>query len=89
MTCFDLSIAAAGFVWWTFTILIFALSDRDEPTWIRISNATLWPVLVPVALVFTLWRIPFRSARAIRSDLRNRKILREFDEFLKNREDKP
>jgi len=41
-----------------------------------------WPVAAVLTAVVLLWRIPFKSARQIRADFRNRRIAREFEEYL-------
>ena len=44
-----------------------------------------WPIAVVMAAIVILWRIPFKAARTIKTDIRNRKLSREFEEYLKGR----
>lgn len=75
-------------VWWTFAVTVFAFLtyERDGEKGERIAMAVFWPLFVVLALPVMLWRIPFRTAKAIRVDLRNRKLLRKFDAWLKEQE---
>lgn len=67
-------------VWWAFAVVIFAFMTYDgEPSKERLGIAVFWPILAPMAFVVMLWRIPFKTAKAIRTALRNRKLLKDFE----------
>jgi hypothetical protein len=75
-------------LYWTFAVAVLQVL-RDEPKeqfWFGIGVAIMWPILIPVIAVALPYRAVVRSAKTIRSDLRNRKLLAEFDEFLKAKE---
>lgn len=48
----------------------------------RIAAAVFWPLLAVLEIPAMLWRIPFKTAKAIRADLRNRNLLRKFNAWL-------
>ncbi|MDE4176373.1 hypothetical protein PXK01_19630 [Phaeobacter sp. PT47_59] len=87
MTVEFLAIGAA-LIWWTLAVVIFVtLADqRDSHIQEVIAVAAMWPIFTAVWVPVLLWRIPFRTAKAIRTDLRNRKLLGEFNEWLERRD---
>ncbi|MEX5513571.1 hypothetical protein [Pseudophaeobacter sp. 1A09344] len=74
-------------IWWSFAVVVFAsLTGNQEGSMTqRITGAAFWPAIVVLYLPVLLWRIPFKTAKTIRTDLRNRKLLREFNEWLERR----
>ena len=74
--------------WWTFAVVSFALMVSTGGT-ISVKDAVgcaLWPLLlVPVLVTFTYWAC-VKSTKQLRADLHNRKLLREFEQWLSNRE---
>jgi Ca2+/Na+ antiporter len=84
----ELLIVGATVVWWSFAVVVFAsLTGNQEGSMTqRITGAAFWPVIVVLYLPVLLWRIPFKTAKTIRTDLRNRKLLREFNEWLERRD---
>ncbi len=83
----DIIICALIAAWWTFSVVVFVVL-RDDAATPRdsLSAAVFWPLLVPFGIIVTLWRMPFKSARSIRADLRNRKLLNEFNAWVKRRD---
>lgn len=81
----ELLIAIA--VWWTFAVacvaIIVAESGRDH-FWITVAVSVFWPITAIVLAVVMLWHVPFRTAKAIRRDIRNRGLSREFEAWLKS-----
>jgi cell division protein FtsX len=75
-------------LYWTFAVAVLALLREADPKqlWASVVVAIMWPILIPVIVVGLLYRVVVRSAKTIRDDLRNRKLLAEFDEFLKAKE---
>ena len=80
---------AAVAVWWTIAVALFGIiagsqdiSD-DAGEWVAFS--IFWPITATLYLFVILWRIQFKSAKAIRHDLKNRKLIREFDEWHRGR----
>lgn len=74
-------------LYWTFSVvaLAFLTQVESEHLWLTVAVAILWPMLIPVGLIAVPYRMIVQSSSAIRTDLRNRKLLREFDEFLKSK----
>ena len=75
-------------LYWTFAVAVLALlKDADKTQlWASVVAAIMWPLLIPVIAVMLPYRAVVISAKTIRDDLRNRKLLAEFVEFLKARE---
>jgi len=74
-------------LYWTFAVAVLALlheADKKQ-LWPSVVVAIMWPILIPVIAVALPYRAVVRSAKTIRADLRNRKLLAEFDEFLKSK----
>jgi len=80
-------LAVIGVLYWTFAVvvLLLVLNKEDSPTKMEIATALLWPVLIPVGLVIIPYRMVFKSIEAIKADLKNKKLLKEFNEFLKEK----
>ena len=80
-------------IWWSvaapLTGFIMGRFDVDEYGVIAfmmvIAATILWPVSVVIGAVIIIYRIPMATARTIRIDLRNRGLLREFDAWLRER----
>lgn len=85
---YELLIVGATVVWWSFAVVVFASLTGNQEGSItqRITGAAFWPVIVVLYLPVLLWRIPFKTAKTIRTDLRNRKLLCEFNEWLERRD---
>lgn len=74
----------AVMVWWTFAVVVFAFMTyermgRNE----ALTSAAFWPFWVAISFPVMVWRLPFKTTKAIRTDLRNRKLLKEFDAWRK------
>ena len=84
----DWQIHAAVAIWWSVAVfIIFVSRDPYEHTKLTlaevISVAACWPLFVVPGAVVILWRnVFFKSPKVIRSDLRNRKLLRDFEKFI-------
>ena len=80
----------AAVIWWTFAVMVFAFMTyerhgRNE----ALSSAVFWPFFVAISLPVMLWRIPFKTVKAIRSDLKNKGLLREFNAWVEAKKDTP
>lgn len=76
---------AAFMTWWMVAMTMTAHIDRYDNLKDRLGQlfvAIFWPVVLPMLVPMFLWRIVFVSARTIRQDLRNRKLMREFEEWI-------
>jgi hypothetical protein len=62
--------------------------EGDYKAWEVVAYSGLWPVAAISATPIIVWRTKVRTAKEIRADLRNRKLLREFEEWLKERDKK-
>jgi hypothetical protein len=78
-------------VWWTFAVIAWVIimhdGDRDtKDQMMAIGLAVFWPVVavgvVPV-LLYSSW---VSSTARIRADLKNRGIIKEFEQWLKDRD---
>lgn len=50
-----------------------------------LGAAVFWPIVAVLGIVVILWNVPVKTTRRIRIDLKNRGVLREFEEFLAER----
>ncbi|PIE13816.1 MAG: hypothetical protein CSA70_03625 [Rhodobacterales bacterium] len=74
-------------IWWSIAVLILcANEDQFQLKRDLVGTAVFWPIVAVLALFVILWRIPFKSARTIRNDLRNRNLLRAFNEWVAHQE---
>lgn len=74
-------------VWWTFAVAALAIIMQSERFSWRIFGAVVaWPMMVPLMMIAIPYRAVVLSSRVILDDLRNRKLMKEFDEFLAQKE---
>lgn len=82
----------AGVLWWTFSVVVFVWIVNDQShegfiDWAKtITLATMWPLFAPFAVVALVYHGLVASTKQIRNDLRNRKLLDQFEQWLKTRE---
>lgn len=80
-------------VWWTFAVIVWVMimheGGRDtKDQMMAIGLSVFWPAVaigVVPALVYSSW---VSSTARIRVDLKNRGIMREFEQWLKDKEGK-
>lgn len=79
-----LAIAAyyAGFV----TVLTMTMNERDEKTIVIIAFAGAWPIIAILCIPWFIYKSIVKSAKTIRIDLNNRKLLKEFDEWMEDKD---
>lgn len=88
----EIYVIAGGIAYWTFAVACAAIlastsnNMKDVVTIIGVS--AIWPVLAVGALILGLYRLPFKTAETIRTDLHNRRLMREFYSWLDEREKK-
>jgi len=83
------AIIAAAF-YWTFMVAATAIlanqvSGVRDAAWVM-GVAILWPLFVIVAMVALPYGALVASTKRIRVDLHNRKLLREFETWLRERD---
>jgi hypothetical protein len=80
-------IFAALAVWWTvFMWMAVTLTHNAESVKEVLMYGVLalfWPITAPFVLCGLLYRLFVNSAGQMRQDLRNRKLLREFDRWYR------
>jgi hypothetical protein len=84
----------AAVTWWTFAVATLAIAAQNEGRvhWRVVGYAIMWPLLLPFMIIALPYDAAVKSTRRIRSDLHNRKMMREFNDFLaarKAQEPKP
>lgn len=85
----EIYIVVAVVLYWTFAVACVAIisaSNYDNEVWMLIALAALWPALALIAVVALPYRAVVASAKTIRADLRNRKLLREFEQWLRDQD---
>ena len=82
-------------LYWTFAIAVFAIFAAlvvAEHSGLGVKDfllilvvAVFWPFAVIAAIPIYVYQATVASTKRIRTDLHNRKLLREFENWLKNR----
>lgn len=47
-----------------------------------VSMAVFWPIVSPIVIVVIIYQSTIKSTKHIRRDLYNRRLLKEFDEYI-------
>lgn len=82
----EYQIIGAIVVWWTVAVVVFSNAfDTENDILYVITLAVFWPAFAVMGMTIVLWRIPFKSTKAIKVDLYNRKLMREFERWLDER----
>lgn len=82
----------AAMLWWTFAVVVMALlvsaTDVEKPVdmFLIIGMAVFWPITAILAIIASIYRSIVASAKQIRVDLRNRELLRKFEEWVKTQD---
>jgi heme exporter protein D len=86
----EIWIAVGLAIWWAGVCLMFVgmVHENNHKAWETVAYPVLWPVVAITLIPLILWRIKVRTAKQILADLRDRKLLREFEEWLKSRDKK-
>jgi hypothetical protein len=81
--------------YWSLVVIFFAFAtvamlDSTRTNFLDLAAAmtlaVFWPATVVAGAVILVYSNSVKSVQQIRNDLRNRKILREFEEWLKTKE---
>jgi hypothetical protein len=83
-------ILLAAAIWWTLAVVLWVqlISDSGRDTKdraIAIGLAVFWPAVAIGVIPALIYLAYVASADKIRTDLRNRKLLGEFEDWLKQR----
>ena len=73
----------AAVTWWTFAVAALAIILNSERlTMMGVAMAIFWPLVIPIGAVVIPYRAFVHSTRTIKTDIRNRKLMHEFEQFL-------
>jgi hypothetical protein len=81
-----------GLAWWTFAVvgimIVATQSDIDDyyTLGLAVAMCVFWPLTAVLFLPAMLYQGAVASAARIRADLFNRKLLREFESWLANKD---
>ena len=80
-------------VWWTFAVIAWVMVMHDggrdtKDQMLAIGLAVFWPVVAFGVVPALVYQSCVASTARLRNDLRNRKLLAEFEQWLKDREGK-
>ena len=83
-------ILLAAAIWWTLAVVLWALLISDCSRDIKdravcIGLSMFWPAVAIGVIPALIYQAYVPSADKIRTDLRNRKLLDEFEDWLKQR----
>jgi hypothetical protein len=87
----DVLIVVSAVAWWTFAVVVLMIiannSDFDDAKSLAcaIGFAVFWPITAVIVVPALIYQAFVASASRIRIDLKNRGILREFEDWLKTR----
>jgi len=77
-------------LWWTITVVLlmsvldeFMGSNREIV--LAIAGCLSWPFLLPFVFIMLLYDILVKSTKKLRIDIKNRGLMEEFEEFIKQR----
>jgi hypothetical protein len=85
----------AAIVWWTFAVallaIIVAASDitTSKDVAFVVGLSVFWPVTASLAIPALIYQATVAGTQRIRIDLKNRGVLLEFEDWLRNREKQP
>lgn len=88
----ELIVVAALVVWWTFAVVVWmtlALGDwinDKKDMLLAIGMAAVWPLTAAIAIPMLIYSAVVSSAARIKIDLENRKLLRDFECWVRERE---
>ena len=71
-------------VWWSFAVVIFVVTTAtsDSLNYEVLGIAVLWPIAAIFGFLVVLWRIPFKTVRTMKQDIRNKGQWRDFQHWL-------
>lgn len=85
-----MSIEFIMMLWWTMTVVLlmsildeFMGSNREVA--LAIGACLAWPFLLPFVFIMLLYDMLVKSATKLRIDIDNRGLMKEFEEFIKQR----
>jgi hypothetical protein len=83
-------ILLAAAIWWTFAVVVWVQLINDcgrdiKDRAVVIGLAVFWPAVAIGVIPALIYLAYMASATQIRTDLRNRKLLGEFEDWLKQR----
>jgi hypothetical protein len=84
-------IELVAMLWWTIAVVLimsFIMSDlrsSNKDTVLAFALCLSWPFFLPFGTVWLLYSFFVKSTKQLRNDIENRGLLREFEEFLKER----
>jgi len=86
----DTTIIVLAVLWWTFAVAAIsqAIAHEGKMHWRVIGYCMFWPTLLPVLGVGLIYDMSVKSSLRLREDLRNRRLLKEFDEYMRERKNK-
>ena len=84
------AILLAAAIWWTFAVIAWVMIMHDggrdtKDRAVAIGLAVFWPAVAIGVIPLLIYLAYVPSAAKIRTDLRNRKLLSEFEDWLKQR----
>lgn len=83
--------ALLAVLWWTFAIVVAVTTITESSRDARdiamvIGLSVFWPIVAVAAIPAIVYQGSVASVKQIRADLANRKLLNEFEAWLKNKE---
>lgn len=86
----DTTIIVLAVLWWTFAVAAIAqaIAHEGKMHWRVIGYCMFWPALLPFLGVAVIYDMAVKSTLRLRADLKNRKLLKEFDAYLRERDNK-
>lgn len=85
-----MSIEFIMMLWWTITVvLILSVIDEfrgsNKETALAMAGCLSWPFLLPFVFIMLLYDMLVKSTAKLRIDIDNRGLMKEFEEFINQR----
>lgn len=85
-----MSIEFIMMLWWTITVvLILSVIDEfrgsNKETTLAMAGCLSWPFLLPFVFIMLLYDMLVKSTAKLRIDIDNRGLMKEFEEFINQR----
>ena len=73
----------AFYTWAIFALCVFALiiGKYEEAAWKELALSLVWPILIPMGMIYFSYNVCVKSVKHVRQDLKNRGVLQEFDKW--------
>ena len=85
-----MSIEFIMMLWWTITVVLILsvigeFRGSNKETALAMAGCLSWPFLLPFVFIMLLYDMLVKGTKKLRIDIENRGLMKEFEEFIKQR----